>query len=141
MHLSHLLDAAREVPALSIEERYHVIRRILDFVDEQLYPHAEAEELTLYREVAHILGNPWATGPMIYDHLLIRRRAHELESTDLADGALLQEHLIALHVLVSTHFEKEEQLYLPLIESENEAQVQELYDRLIAYEHEHGRPC
>jgi iron-sulfur cluster repair protein YtfE (RIC family) len=139
-HLDHLRAAAREVPELSIEERALVVRRILDFVQRDLFPHAEAEELTIYREVGRVLGNPWATGPMIYDHLLIRRKVHELEQADPAEGPLLQEHLIALHTLVTSHFEKEEQLYLPLLESEDEAEVRKLYDRLIAYEHDHGRP-
>lgn len=136
-HLDHMLTAARELPELSVEERHGVVRRILDFLETQLFPHAEAEELTLYREVGRVLGNPWATGPMIYDHLLIRRRAHELESTDPADCARVQEHLVALHTLVASHFEKEEQLYLPLLEVEDEAQVQLLYERLIAYEQDH----
>jgi hypothetical protein len=139
-HLDDLLEGARTVRTLSLEERRQLVRRVLDFVEQELYPHAEAEELTLYREVGRILGNPWATGPMIYDHLLIRRCVHELETADPTDGARLHEQLIVLHALVTSHFEKEEQLYLPLLEVEDETAVQSLYDRLIAYEHDHGRP-
>ena len=139
-HLEHARVAARELPALSIEERELVIARIVTFLRSELVPHAEAEEHTIYREVGKRLGNPWATAPMIFDHLLIRRRMHALEAADLADVDTLREHLIALHALVCSHFEKEEQLYLPLLDVDSEEAVHEIYDRLISYEHAHGRP-
>ncbi|HEY6054658.1 MAG TPA: hemerythrin domain-containing protein, partial [Gaiellaceae bacterium] len=83
---------------------------------------------------------PWATGPMVYDHMLIRRRIAAIEETGPDDVLLLQEHLYALHALIEAHFEKEEELYLPLLERESEDEVRGVYDRLISYEHAHGRP-
>jgi len=139
-HVEHVRLAARELPELSPEERHAVVRRILDFVEHELVPHAEAEEATIYLEVGKILEHPWSTGPMVYDHMLIRRRAAALEQADPSDCATLQEHLYALHALVESHFEKEEELYLPLLESESEEQVRAVHDRLITVEHDFGRP-
>ena len=139
-HIEHIRLAAREVPELSPEERRIVVDRILEFIRSELIPHAEAEEQTVYREVGKVLAHPWSTGPMIYDHMLIRRRAAELAEMDPRDGPALQEQLYALHTLIDAHFEKEEELYLPLLEGESDEEVQAVYDRLISYEHAHGRP-
>jgi hemerythrin-like domain-containing protein len=139
-HLERILAAARDLPSLPPGERRAVVRRALAFVHDELTPHAEAEEATIYREVGRILGHPWATAPMVYDHMLIRRRAIELEQADPDDCALLQRHLYGLHALVCSHFEKEEQLYLPLLEREGEEEIARIYDRLVDIEHAFGRP-
>ena len=139
-HVEQIRLAARELPELAPEERRALVDRILEFVRTDLIPHGEAEEHTVYREVGKVLAHPWSTGPMVYDHMLIRRRAALLEETDPADCASLQEQLYGLHALVDAHFEKEEELYLPLLGGESDEQVQAVYDRLIAYEHAHGRP-
>lgn len=140
-HLRHILVAAREVPELSPEERVTLRRRILDFLEESLLPHAEAEEQTLYREVGRLLGNPWSTQPMIYDHLLIRRCANELVDVDVTDTSDLVQHLVSLYTLIRSHFEKEEQLYLPLLETSSAEQVNAIYERLTQFEAGHGRAC
>ncbi|HEY6029386.1 MAG TPA: hemerythrin domain-containing protein, partial [Gaiellaceae bacterium] len=139
-HVDHIRTAARELPELVPEARHAVVERILEFLHSELIPHAEAEEQTVYREVGKVLAHPWATGPMVYDHMLIRRRIAAIEEADPDDAPLLQEHLYALHALIDAHFEKEEELYLPLLERESEDEVREVYDRLISYEHAHGRP-
>jgi iron-sulfur cluster repair protein YtfE (RIC family) len=115
-HVDNILFAAREIPSLSPEEREELVGRILDFLRNTLVPHADEEERTLYPEVARRLGHPEATAPMIHDHAAIRGRTVELSTTGASEVDRLQELLYGLHTLISEHFWKEEQLYLPLVE-------------------------
>jgi hypothetical protein len=115
-HVEHLRIAARELPEMSPAEREEMLGRIGEFLRGTLVPHAEEEERTLYREVARQLGHPEATAPMTHDHVAIRVRTLELVTTDAADVDRLQQLLYGLYALISVHFWKEEQLYLPLVE-------------------------
>lgn len=108
--------AAQELPGLAPEERHLLVGRILDFLRETLLPHAEEEERWLYPAVGEILGNPEATRTMTHDHLAIRARVVELAATDDNDVNRLQELLYGLYALITVHFWKEDQLYLPLLE-------------------------
>ncbi len=108
--------AARELPAVSPEERHAIVGRILDFLRGTLLPYAEEEEQWLYPAVGQFLGNPESTGPMTHDHIAIRARVIELGATEDTDVDRLQELLYGLYALISVHFWKEEQLYLPLLE-------------------------
>jgi iron-sulfur cluster repair protein YtfE (RIC family) len=119
-HVAHLRLAARELPELSIEERKVLVGTIVDFLDGRLVPHANAEEHTLYPEVAELIGRE-ATAPMLYDHQAIRQRLAALEAADPADLATLQELLYGLHALISVHFWKEEELYFPLLDAHEKA--------------------
>ena len=115
-HVEHVKLAARELPELSPEEREAVVGRVVHFLRHTLAPHAETEETLLYPEFAQLLGHPQALEPMIYDHVAIRERIGELDEADLADTARLQELLYGLYALVTVHFWKEEEIYLPLLE-------------------------
>jgi len=115
-HVEHMRIAARELPDMSPQERQDVIARIVDFLRGTLLPHADEEERSLYLDVARRLGHPEATAPMTHDHVAIRVRTLELAATDETDVDRLQELLYGLYALISVHFWKEEQLYLPLIE-------------------------
>lgn len=108
--------AARELPVVSPEERHAIVEGVLDFLRETLLPHAEEEEQWLYAAVGEVLGNPESTRPMTHDHIAIRARAIELAATEDSDVDRLQELLYGLYALISVHFWKEEQLYLPLLE-------------------------
>ena len=115
-HVEHMRIAARELPDMSPQERQEVIARIVDFLRSTLLPHADEEERSLYLDVAGKLGHPEATAPMTHDHVAIRVRTVELAATGEAEVDRLQELLYGLYALISVHFWKEEQLYLPLLE-------------------------
>ncbi len=115
-HVEHIRLAARELRDLSDVERAEVLARILHFLHETLLPHALEEEHTVYAAVAEILGSTEATATMVFDHAAIRARVIELFATPQDDIDKLQELLYSLHALISVHFAKEEQLYLPLLE-------------------------
>jgi iron-sulfur cluster repair protein YtfE (RIC family) len=114
--VEHIRLAAAELPRVSPEERHAIVGRILDFLRETLLPHAEEEEHSLYPIVGKLLGNPESTRPMRHDHIAIRARVIELAATEDTDVDRLQELLYGLYALISVHFWKEEQLYLPLLE-------------------------
>jgi hemerythrin-like domain-containing protein len=116
-HVDHLRLAARELPELAPEERTLVVARILEFMRGTLIPHTEAEERGLYAGVSKLLGSTTATAPMAYDHRAIRERIDELAKAPVEDTAQVQELLYGLHALITVHFRKEEELYLPLVES------------------------
>lgn len=116
-HVDHIRLAARELPGLSPEERTELLARILEFLHETLIPHAEAEERGLYKGVERLLGSDQATAPMTYDHRAIRELIDELAKTPVDDLERLQELLYGLHALITVHFRKEEELYLPLVDA------------------------
>ena len=117
--IGHMRDAARELPTLSPEERTLLVHRILDFLRGTLLPHAEAEEIGLYAEAARLLGDPRAIEPMIHDHRAIARLIDELARTPADRPDDLQALLYGLATLVEVHFEKEEEIYLRLVEGEH----------------------
>jgi iron-sulfur cluster repair protein YtfE (RIC family) len=114
--LDYIRLAAQELPTLSPEERRLIVARILDYLRGTLLPHAADEERSLYPAVGKILGSAEATRTMTHDHLAIRARIVELAATDESDLDRLQELLYGLYALITVHFWKEDQLYLPLLE-------------------------
>lgn len=115
-HVEHIGLAAREIPALSPEERGAVIARVVDFLHGTLASHAEEEERTLYPTIAKLLGHPQATETMALDLEAIRTRVALLGLADPDDESRLQELLYGLYALISVHFWKEEVEYLPLLQ-------------------------
>jgi len=96
-----------------------------EFLVEHLLPHAEAEDRVLYPAVEQAMGAPGATKTMSRDHVAIVRLADELGwlrgqlrgSTVTLDQAMaLRRVLYGLHAIVKLHFEKEEELYLPVLD-------------------------
>jgi hemerythrin-like domain-containing protein len=117
VELRHIRVAARELPDLSPDERTLLIARILDFLRGTLIPHAAAEERGLYAEVERVLGDPRGTDTMAYDHQAIERMTEALATTPVQWTEQLQELLYAVAALIEVHFEKEERIYLELLDS------------------------
>lgn len=130
VHIEHIREAAREVPRLSPDERSPLIEQILGFLRGTLLPHAEGEEKFLYPEIAQLLGHVDATAPMIHDHVAIRTLADRLADTEASDVVSLQELLYGLHALITVHFQKEEEIYLPLLDSQPLEVTQEILKRI-----------
>ncbi len=119
-HVDQIRAAGGEVVDLAPEERDALVGRILQFLRETLVPHAEWEEQVLYAAVGKVLGNNAATATMSRDHVAIRRMIDALAEADRADLTRLQELLYGLHALIVLHFEKEEEIYLPLLDERPE---------------------
>lgn len=90
------------------------------FLTGHLVPHAMAEDEVLYPAVARILGSPKATATMARDHVAVVELIDELgvlrHAATEEHGRDLRRILYGLHALVGTHFAKEEEVYLPLLD-------------------------
>ena len=100
--------------------------RAYQFLAAHLLPHAAAEEVALYPVVGRIMGSPEATKTMQVDHAEVGRLTEELRQLRelLADQVPSAEQerelrrvLYGLYTLVKVHFAKEEDVYLPLLDS------------------------
>jgi hemerythrin-like domain-containing protein len=140
-HVEHVRVAALELPALSPEERRGVLDRIIDFLRYDLGAHAESEERALYPHVARLLGDPRATETMAYDHSAIRQLTARLAEASIHDVPLLQELLYGLHALITLHFRKEEELYVPLLEGESSDAIRHLAGTMGEIRFEHRQPA
>jgi uncharacterized protein (DUF2249 family)/hemerythrin-like domain-containing protein len=122
---------------------------IVQFLQDDLLPHAMGEEKYLYPAVAPLIkehGNPTAT--MSIDHEYIASFAREIETAAKAlnqanegerttQKERLQRLLLQLETLLTVHLEKEERVYLPLFEQHLPLDEQE---RILAGMHEDAAP-
>ena len=102
------------------------IEQAYDFLTRQLLPHAQAEDKALYPVVQKVMGSPQVTATMTRDHVEISRLTQELGSLRVHKSQLsitfdqamaLRRVLYGLYALVKLHFAKEEEIYLPLLDS------------------------
>lgn len=121
--LAEVARHCRQLPPRDLHARVdELVRRF----DEEVLPHARAEERVLYPAVGDALGSPEAVATMVRDHVEIRRRVErlrhhrdELLSQLLPAARLeLEQDLYGLHAVLSLHLAKEEELYLPLVGDE-----------------------
>lgn len=115
-------DAVENTPLAALQRE---IDDVLTFLVRQLLPHAQAEECALYPVVEKVLGAKGATATMSRDHIAIGRFIEELsdlrphlqgERLEVYQEQALRRMLYGLFALVTVHFAKEEEIYLPLLE-------------------------
>jgi hemerythrin-like domain-containing protein len=96
------------------------------FLTHHLIPHAQAEEKALYPVVQKVMGAEKATATMSRDHVEIGKLTQELEllrskiagaNITVKQANALRNVLFGLHAIVKLHFAKEEEVYLPLLDS------------------------
>ncbi|MEP0764806.1 MAG: hemerythrin domain-containing protein [Chloroflexota bacterium] len=125
-HIERIRTVADEVGDIPSESLRRDVDAVYDFLAHHLIPHAEAEDRALYPVVARVLGAPEATATMRRDHVEIGRLVGELAGlrAQIGEGALsvplakgLRRVLYGLHALVKVHFAKEEEVYLPLLDT------------------------
>jgi hemerythrin-like domain-containing protein len=111
--------------ALTVSDRA-LIDKAYTFLTQHLIPHAHAEEKALYPVVRKVMGADEGTATMSRDHIEVERLTKELEmlrsqtsqakiTTQQANS--LRRVLYGLYALVKVHFAKEEEIYLPLLDS------------------------
>lgn len=134
--LAHTATWIPTAPPPVIHEKVTVA---LDFLRNDLIPHAIAEEETLYPAVEGCMAAPGATDTMRRDHKEIMRLAEELAAIkdELTDPPTEGQRdrmtalLHGLHAIVALHFAKEEELYLPILDRSLSPQdAAELYERM-----------
>ena len=110
-----------------------------DFLTRHLIPHAKAEDEVLYPAVARLMGAPRATATMSRDHVEVGRLTDELATLrafpeaepDAQRANDLRRVLYGLYTLVRTHFAKEEEIYLPILDERlTLAEAADLYQEM-----------
>lgn len=126
LEIDALAEVARHCRQLPPRDLHARVDALVRFLDEEVLPHASAEEAVLYPAVGEALGAPGAVAAMARDHVEIRRfverlrhHRYELLSQLLPAARLeLEQDLYGLHAVLSLHLAKEEELYLPLVGDE-----------------------
>jgi len=102
------------------------VDEVYDFLTHHLIPHASAEEKILYPVVGKALGAAEATATMSREHVEIVRLTEQLADlrAQLVTEPLNQYRknemrrlLYGLYTLLRTHFAKEEEVYLPVLDA------------------------
>jgi iron-sulfur cluster repair protein YtfE (RIC family) len=125
---------------------YAKIEEAYNFLTHQLLPHAQAEEKALYPMVQKAMGADQATATMSRDHVEVAQltdelgtlRVHKSQLTITSIQAMaLRRVLYGLYTLVKLHFAKEEEIYLPLLDSKlNAEQAHAMFENMEAAAHE-----
>lgn len=123
-HLEQLRAAADHVGRVPGHALRAEVEEAYAFLAGDLLPHAQAEDEVLYPEVAKTMGAPLATATMSRDHVAVGRlisdlatiRAGGIDDLDAERQNELRRILYGLYALVKTHFAKEEEIYLPLLD-------------------------
>lgn len=131
----HAMRTAGEAAARGDTDARAQAEQALAFLDDHLHPHATAEEVVLYPEIAKVLGSPDATKTMSRDHTAVAELREELRELLAKDGDNISfaRVLFGLYTLVGVHFAKEEEVFVPILErSMNAEQAKAMYQRLEA---------
>jgi quercetin dioxygenase-like cupin family protein/hemerythrin-like domain-containing protein len=121
-HLDDLRALADELDVSDESQLQERLERVVAFMHDVILAHAGVEERTVYpaaSELLRFVGH--ATRTMVLEHELIAARVAELEGLTAAeryDGptrAELRRSLIGLEAVLRGHFDKEEQVYVPLL--------------------------
>lgn len=123
-HIYDLRTTADVVGTVGGDELRRLVDDSLGFLTRHLIPHATAEDHALYPVVERVMGAPGATATMSREHVEVDHLTHELgelrtrlEEYHTGDvDQELRRILYGLYALVSVHFAKEEEIYLPLLD-------------------------
>jgi iron-sulfur cluster repair protein YtfE (RIC family) len=142
-HVEELARAGDAIGVVPAPELRATLDGVLAFLAGHLIPHAAAEDAVLYPEIDRLLGErdgTRATDTMRRDHVEIARLTERLAllagryeqdvPTPPAEREL-RRLLYGLDALVTLHFAKEEEVYLPLLDRELTAdEALELFERM-----------
>jgi iron-sulfur cluster repair protein YtfE (RIC family) len=145
-HIESLRLAGDAVNESLTSSAHAGIDEAYNFLTRQLIPHAQAEEKALYPMVQKAMGAAQATATMSRDHIEVDRLTQELGSLRVHRSQLsitfeqaraLRRVLYGLYALVKVHFAKEEEIYLPLLDSRLTAdEAHAMFEAMEAAAHE-----
>lgn len=132
-HIENLKRVAAAVKDGS-DDAVAAVEEVYTFLSGHLLVHAGAEEAVLYPTVEKISGMPGLTKTMSRDHVAIQEMVEELghvKSDVAAHSEPVCRLLYGLYALVKVHFEKEEEIYLEMMDAKmNEQEVAEMYAQM-----------
>jgi iron-sulfur cluster repair protein YtfE (RIC family) len=101
----------------SVEDDILNAPELLTYLWEALIPHAQGEEVTLYKRAEMLPGGHTLVRPMISEHQTIVQRLDELGRLfEREEDAELQKTLHSLLQLIYEHFQQEEDVLTPLLQ-------------------------
>ena len=118
--------AADAVGAASTAALQRDVNEAYAFLTRHLIPHAQAEDRALYPMVQRVLGAPEATATMSREHVEVGKLTEQLAALRPALDAgplsetqanALRRVLYGLYAIITVHFAKEEEVYLPLLDA------------------------
>ena len=114
-HLDHLDHAVGSLATASPEDRARKMAFVVRFLDEHIRAHAAWEEEVLYPVVDEQAGGgERVTSTMRYEHVIIGRWIDALrQETDVVAFTRRADRLLGL---IAAHFEKEEEVLLPILD-------------------------
>jgi hemerythrin-like domain-containing protein len=130
-HLARLLGQLLELVAAARPDTGPAgveLVRAVAALERALLPHAEAEDCFLYPEVARLMADHREATAMNAEHAAVRKQLRSLRAdleaaADPKGGGLTAERLALLNqaagrlaALIRAHFEREEQVFFPLID-------------------------
>ncbi len=142
-HIEALASAGDAIGVAGQGEQRAKVHASYTFLKRQLIPHAVAEDKVLYAKVDKLIGasgSTRATDTMRRDHVEVGRLTDKLGKLGerLHEGTLtsaqqreLRRTLYALHGIVSLHFAKEEEVYLPLLDRKlTAAEAERMFEQM-----------
>jgi iron-sulfur cluster repair protein YtfE (RIC family) len=122
-HIEQLRTVADSVGSVPVELLRQSLDEVYEFLSHHLLVHATAEERALYPTVGRLMGATEATATMSRDHVGISQLIDELASlrSQLSPSTVneknLRRILYGLYAVVKLHFAKEEEIYLPILDT------------------------
>ena len=123
--VDRILAVADELDPSRPGESLAMVREVRRFLVEDLDPHEQAEDATLYPVLARVLGGNDPTGTMSRAHVeiahYIRRLGHVIDATepdgpDADDILEIRRLLYGLYAILQLHFAQEDEGYLSLVD-------------------------
>ena len=127
-HVVGRIEATAEMAGnLAARDLASALRSLLDSIEKTLLPHLDWEDNFCFPEMDRLAATPWATRLLRLQHQQIRQSVERLEADWLAlrrepthrQLVDLRARLYGLHALMSAHFEQEERVILPFLDTEN----------------------
>jgi len=122
-HLGHIQHMIEMVEGLMGEEAREPMQRVVDAYESHIASHAQWEEENLYPVVDRLAGagDYTFTASMVHEHRIVGRWIDELRAIQTSaqpDGAVFVQKASMLLGLISAHFEVEEEVLLPVLDSQ-----------------------
>ncbi len=145
-HISALREAGDSITENLTPEALRRIDEASEFLVHHLIPHAQAEDAALYPVVQQAMGAQLATATMSRDHVEVGSLTRELITLrgQITPGSIttqqakaLRKVLYGLFALVSVHFAKEEEIYLPLLDAKlTQQEAAEMFEAMESAAHQ-----
>jgi iron-sulfur cluster repair protein YtfE (RIC family) len=113
-HHQRLIDDFKQLRDRALEDPETHGPELVEFLEGEIRPHAEAEEDVLYAELNQLAGDDIATGTMRSEHETLAGLIEKLDETTNQPG-LFEEHLITFSTILLNHFKKEEDVLIPYL--------------------------